>query len=105
MSMGLSIVPRTATAIWFEPSEFQAMYARFALSGLSASRISSHELPVAKPALFSCAVMPSLARWSCSCRDSPDGRGVAAVAAIAERVMVTWAGVGADWGAFGIRAP
>ncbi|BAU82518.1 DDB1-and CUL4-associated factor-like 1 [Streptomyces laurentii] len=38
---------------------------------------------------MSCCVMPRIIRAYCSAADSPDGRGVAAVAAMAARVIAT----------------
>ncbi|MFH8715816.1 hypothetical protein OHB11_38060 [Streptomyces zaomyceticus] len=49
---------------------------------------------VASEVSASWRLMPSEIRVLCSARVSPEGRGLAAVAAIAESVIVTWGTVG-----------
>lgn len=94
MSVMLPIVPRETTANWLEPSVVLAMYAMFALSGLSASHATCQAPWVASAVSRSCCEMPPMTRQVCCARVSPDGRGVAAVAASADSVMQTWGGVG-----------
>ncbi|GGU92336.1 hypothetical protein GCM10010502_52210 [Kitasatospora aureofaciens] len=67
----------------------RAMYAMLALSGLSASQATSQTPLVASVVILNCWLMPMTARAVCSVRVSPDGRGVAEVAASADRVMHT----------------
>lgn len=98
-SVTLPTVPRMTTASSLEPSVFFARYAMFALSALSPTHCSTQVPPVMRKGWASCWLIPMKIRLICSTGVSPDGRGVAAVAAIAASVMAFMAAVegAVDW--------